>query len=226
MTSVHLLLWRRLPERTRQRQGTEYKTDWRNPRKFKSLSKNTPMMVLLQPEVSMGAAYELAQPWTVSEWINTSEPLTLESLRGQVVVLHVFQMLCPGCVSHGIPQAKAIHNAFPSDRLKVIGLHSVFEHHDAMTPAALKAFVYEYRLRFAIGIDQPDSRDPIPLTMRAYGLEGTPTLILIDKGGHIRLNHFGQIDDLRVGAVLGQLLTEPGPAEQGEAPAGRGALAN
>src|SRR3546814_17202170 len=97
-------------------------------------------------------AYRRAQPWLIDQWLNTPGPLTVDSLRGQVVALHVFQMLCPGCVSHGIPQAKAIHAAFPSDKVKVIGLHSVFEHHDAMTPVALKAFAHESPLAFPIGL--------------------------------------------------------------------------
>ncbi|GAB2907281.1 redoxin domain-containing protein [Paralcaligenes ginsengisoli] len=159
-------------------------------------------------EKSVNPSYEQAQPWSISQWLNTVTPISLESLRGKVTVLHAFQMLCPGCVSHGIPQAKLIHTAFPSDKVQVIGLHSVFEHHEAMTPVALQAFVHEYRLGFPIGIDQADPADPIPLTMRAYRLQGTPSLILIDKAGYIRLHHFGQIDDLRVGAVIGQLLTE------------------
>src|SRR3546814_17048226 len=121
--------------------------------------------------------------------------------------------LCPGCVSHGIPQAKAIHAAFPSDKVKVIGLHSVFEHHDAMTPVALKAFAHEYRLGFPIGIDRagPDG-EAIPQTMRAYGLQGPPTVILIDKDGHVRMQHLGQIEDLRVGAMIGPLRTDNGRA--------------
>ena len=31
----------------------------------------------------------------VSEWFNTPVPLTLEALRGRVVLLHAFQLLCP-----------------------------------------------------------------------------------------------------------------------------------
>lgn len=153
--------------------------------------------------------YEHAPDWQISQWFNTEEPLTLDALRGYVVVLHAFQMLCPGCVSHGIPQAKAIHHAFPPNRVRVIGLHTVFEHHEAMGAIALKAFLHEYRLGFPVGIDQADPKgNPIPLTMQTYRLEGTPSLIIIDKAGNIRLHHFGQIDDLRVGAVIGQLLTE------------------
>ena len=41
----------------------------------------------------------------VAEWINNDGPVTLLGLRGKVVVLEAFQMLCPGCVAHGLPQA-------------------------------------------------------------------------------------------------------------------------
>jgi hypothetical protein len=142
------------------------------------------------------------------EWLNTEGSLRLENLQGRVVVLHAFQMLCPGCVLHGLPQAQRIHNLFPRDEIAVIGLHTVFEHHEAMTPAALKAFVHEFRLSFPIGIDQPGETSPIPQTMHAYGMRGTPTLILIDRRGIIRKHSFGQEDDLKVGADIASLLCE------------------
>ena len=85
-------------------------------------------------------------PWQVSEWLNTPHPVTLAGLRGKVVVLHAFQMLCPGCVSDGLPQAARINAIFPSERVAVIGLHTVFEHHDVMGPKALRAFLSEYRM--------------------------------------------------------------------------------
>src|SRR3546814_10817139 len=65
-----------------------------------------------------GIAYEQAPAWVASQWLNTQQDISLDSLRGSVVVLHAFQMLCPGCVSHGIPQAKAIHAAFPPDKVR------------------------------------------------------------------------------------------------------------
>jgi hypothetical protein len=37
----------------------------------------------------------------VVRWFNADEPVTLAGLRGQVIVIEAFQMLCPGCVSHG-----------------------------------------------------------------------------------------------------------------------------
>ncbi len=160
----------------------------------------------------MSAISSVAPAWQVERWFSTSQAITLESLRGKVVVLAAFQMLCPGCVSRGLPQAMRVRATFPPDRVAVIGLHTVFEHHDAMTAVALQAFLGEYRITFPVGIDQPGERGPIPRTMQAYAMQGTPTLVLIDAAGHRRAQHFGQIDDLRLGAEIASLLREPVPA--------------
>lgn len=141
-----------------------------------------------------------------STWLNTDKPVLLSDLIGKVVVIHTFQMLCPGCVSHGIPQALKIRNTFAEEDVVVLGLHTVFEHHSVMGQDALQVFLREYRIRFPVGIDQANTNSNIPLTMQAYGLRGTPSLILIDRQGVIRLNHFGVIDDMAVGAYIGQLV--------------------
>ncbi len=156
----------------------------------------------------MDPSPDTAPELQVSQWLNTGAPLTLAALRGRVVVLHAFQMLCPACVSHGLPQAVRIRAAFGEDDVAVIGLHTVFEHHAVMTAAALRAFVHENRLAFPIGIDQPAAHGDLPLTMQAYALRGTPSLVLIDRRGRLRLSHFGHLDDLRVGALLGRLAGE------------------
>lgn len=149
----------------------------------------------------------------VVEWINTAQPIRLADLRGRVVVLHAFQMLCPGCVSYGIPQAERIAQVFPSKDVMVLGLHTVFEHHDVMTPAALRAFASEYRIRMPIAIDRPAETGSVPTTMRMLQLQGTPSLVLFDKTGRIRHQHLGQVDDLRVGAEIGALLMETAKSE-------------
>lgn len=145
----------------------------------------------------------------VSQWFNTPAPLALGDLRGRVVAIHTFQMLCPGCVSHGLPQAIKLRETFAQDQLVVIGLHTVFEHHAVMGPEALEVFISEYRLQFPIGIDEPDPNGQIPKTMAAWGLQGTPSLVLLDRSGDIQLTHFGHIDDMALGAVVGQLLERP-----------------
>jgi hypothetical protein len=150
-----------------------------------------------------------ALPLSVSRWFNTLVPFTLESLRGRCVAIYTFQMLCPGCVAHSLPQAIKLRETFPEDQLAVIGLHTVFEHHSVMGADALQVFIHEYRLRFPIGIDEADPNGPIPKTMASWGLQGTPSLVLLDREGRILLKHFGGIDDLALGAILGQVLERP-----------------
>ncbi len=144
----------------------------------------------------------------VVQWFNTSEPPTLAGLRGKVVVLHAFQMLCPGCVATGLPQAKKIAATFSRDEVAVIGIHTVFEHHEAMTPVSLAAFIHEYRLGFPIAVDRPGENEPIPRTMAAYGMRGTPSLVLIDRTGMLRRHAFGAEDDLKIGAEIALLMAE------------------
>jgi hypothetical protein len=151
-----------------------------------------------------------APEWSTREWFNAPRGLRLADLRGRVVVLHAFQMLCPGCVQHGLPQAQRVHAAFAPEGVAVIGLHTVFEHHAAMPPVALAAFLHEWRIGFAVGVDAPseDTGDPLPRTMRRYALQGTPSLLLIDRAGDLRLHAFGAVDDLTVGAAVAALLAE------------------
>jgi peroxiredoxin len=143
-----------------------------------------------------------------SHWLNADSPISLASLRGRVVVLHAFQMLCPGCVSHGLPQASKIRDTFPEADVAVIGLHTVFEHHAVMGVEALKVFVHEYRIGFPVGIDQASAGSDMPLTMQAYSMQGTPSLVLIDRKGIVRLHRFGRMDDMHLGALIGQLVME------------------
>lgn len=144
-----------------------------------------------------------------SEWLNSPRSLRLSDLRGRVVALHAFQMLCPGCVAHGLPQMRELQGAFDPRRVAVIGLHAVFEHHEVMTPAALRVFAHEYRLGFPIAVDREGEDWPLPRTMQAYAMQGTPTLILIDAAGRLRAHWFGRVSDLTLGAALGDLLAEP-----------------
>src|SRR6202012_2493403 len=96
------------------------------------------------------AAVTYAPELLVHSWFNTDRPLLLSGLRGRVVALCAFQVLCPNSIASGIPQAQRIHETFAPSDVAVIGLHATFEHHDAFSSAMLKAFVHEYRLKFPI----------------------------------------------------------------------------
>lgn len=152
-------------------------------------------------------ALRSAPEWETDGWLNTDRPLSLSTLRGKVVVLYAFQMLCPGCIHNSLPQAGRVHDIFTGDSLAVIGLHTVFEHHEAMRRPSLEAFAAEFRLGFPIGIDRANG-DSIPATMASYGMQGTPTLVLIDARGRLRKQKFGHEQDLILGAEIQALLME------------------
>lgn len=144
----------------------------------------------------------------VRQWFNTEKPFTLSELRGKVVAIEAFQMLCPGCISHGIPQAQRIHATFPKSEVAVVGLHTVFEHHAAMEPVSLQAFLFEYGINFPVAVDVAGENNPIPKTMQAWGQRGTPTLWLLDRSGRLRSAHLGQTHDMAVGAEIATLIAE------------------
>ena len=145
-----------------------------------------------------------------AEWLNTDHPPALADFHGRVLAVEVFQMLCPGCVLHGVPQAERLHQEFAGEGVAVVGLHTVFEHHDAMQPVSLQAFLHEFRVTHPVGVDAPIPGQRVPATMQAYGMQGTPTLVLIDRAGRIRRRHFGRLDDLTVGAEVMRLVCEAG----------------
>ena len=151
---------------------------------------------------------ELAPEWDVEQWFNTDRPIDLASLRGRVVALHAFQMLCPGCVSDGLVLARQMHASLGKE-VAVIGIHTVFEHHEAMRPVSLEAFLHEYRIEFPVGVDRPSEDGAIPSTMKRYRMRGTPSLLLFDRAGSLRAHLFGRVSPLAVGVAVGQLLAEP-----------------
>ncbi len=141
-----------------------------------------------------------------SQWFN-SEPLSLKKLKGKVVVLVAFQMLCPGSLRHSLPQAGRIARAFSRDEVEVIGLHMVFENHADMSPGQLEPFLKTEHIEIPIAVDAQDASG-LPKTMEAYGMQGTPTLLIYDRQGRLRRHYLGAVEDVRLGAEIMALCIE------------------
>ena len=151
--------------------------------------------------------FEVCKDIQAASWLRVAPGWTPGALRGKPVALFAFQMLCPACVSHSLPQARRLARLFEPEQLAVIGLHTVFEHHEAMSPVALTAFLHEYRVDFPVAIDRHAPGQPMPETMRLLQLKGTPSLVLLDAQGRVVLNHFGAMDDLALGTLIGRLVS-------------------
>ena len=151
----------------------------------------------------------------IEKWLNVDKNFDEKSFNGKVVAIHAFQMLCPGCILHGIPQAQRLHEAFNSDLVSVVGLHTVFEHHEAMKEVSLKAFLHQFRINFPVGIDMPSACDRIPRTMEHYKLQGTPTWLIFDRQGKLVVNAFGKVEDIELSSVITQLALSVQPSGSG-----------
>lgn len=153
--------------------------------------------------------FRQAPPLEAAAWFNVTQPPTMEALAGRVVVLHAFQMRCAGCHELATPQAQRLHESYSPDELAVIGLHCVFEDVEAQSPEQLGEYVRKHGLTFPIAVDAPGGRDGIPLTMKALNLDGTPSLVLLDRAGRIRMKRLGHVPEADVRAAIDVLLAEP-----------------
>ena len=116
-------------------------------------------------------------------WFNVQRPLTLEELKGRVVLLDFWTLGCINC-QHIIPDLKALEAEFGDD-LVVIGVHSgkyATEHEDESVLEAVRRF----------GIEHPVVNDPDFRVWNTFGANAWPTLILIDPAGNLVGGHAGE----------------------------------
>jgi hypothetical protein len=65
----------------------------------------------------------------VSTWVQ-GKPTNIDKEKGNVVLVEVFQVNCPGCFLYGIPEAIDIYRKYGDSGLKVLGLATAFEDFD------------------------------------------------------------------------------------------------
>ena len=116
-------------------------------------------------------------------WIN-SEPLTLKSLRGRVVLIEFWTFACYNC-RNTLPTVKKWDAQYRDKGLTIIGVH---------TPESdLERNLVDVRHEVeALGIKYPVVTDNDYSTWKAYGVEAWPTLFLLDKQGRVRWTHVGE----------------------------------
>ena len=116
-------------------------------------------------------------------WLNVPRPLSLEDLRGKIVLLDFWTYCCINCM-HVIPDLERLEAKYPQE-LVVIGVHSA-KFTNEKESANIRDAVLRYR------IEHPVVNDASFAIWRRYGVRAWPTLVLIDPDGFI------------VGAVSGE----------------------
>jgi cytochrome c biogenesis protein CcdA/thiol-disulfide isomerase/thioredoxin len=139
----------------------------------------------------------------ISNWINT-QPLTLVSLRGKVVLIDFWTYSCINCI-RTLPYTISWYNKYKDQGLMVIGVHSpefAFEHDTPNVEAAVKRFNITY----------PVAQDNDFKTWLAFNNQYWPAEYLIDAKGVIRHTHFGEGEYDQTEQTIQALLKETGAA--------------
>jgi peptide-methionine (R)-S-oxide reductase len=132
-------------------------------------------------------------------WIN-SEPQTLQSLRGRVVLIQFWTFGCYNC-RNTLPSIKAWDARYRDQGLTVIGVHSP-EFDGEKNIETVRKQVAE------LGIGYPVVTDNEFLSWKAYGVEAWPTVFVIDKSGQMRFKHIGEGAYGETERIIKQLLSE------------------
>lgn len=109
------------------------------------------------------------------EWLNTSGEITLQDLRGKVVLVDFWTYCCINCM-HILPDLKFLEHKYPKE-LVVIGVHSAkFDNEKETENIRRAALRYE--------IEHPIVNDAEMTIWRAFGVRAWPTLVLLDPEGY------------------------------------------
>ena len=133
----------------------------------------------------------------VDAWIN-SEPLTIQQLRGHVVLIDFWTFSCVNCV-RTIPHLQQLYAQFHDDGLVIVGVHSPefdFEKVQANVRAAVRR----------LGITWPVAVDSEMATWNAYQNQYWPAEYVIDQQGRIAYTTFGEGNYDTTDSVVAQLL--------------------
>jgi thiol-disulfide isomerase/thioredoxin len=138
----------------------------------------------------------------IAGWLN-SPPLTMQSLRGKVVLVDFWAYSCINCV-RTLPFLIKWQTMYKDRGLVVIGVHTPefkFEHDAKNVQAAIDRF----------GINYPVAQDNDMLTWNAFHNEYWPEEYLIDRQGRIVYTHAGEGQyDVTENAI--RTLLDAGPA--------------
>ena len=140
-----------------------------------------------------------APPLDLTRWIG-SEPLSLGSLRGKVVLLNFWTSTRLECV-RDLPQLSKLKRRFPDAPLVVIGIHTpefdLFDDEPALRAAKER-----------LEVDHPVAMDEGNVTWKAYGCSVWPSKCLIDQKGIVRFVQEGEGGYLEIEAWVARLLGE------------------
>ena len=137
------------------------------------------------------------------------DPVTLDDLKGRVVVLDFWTYCCINCL-HVLPELAAIEEQFAGAPVTVIGVHSAKFPREKERDAIERAMARH-------GIEHAVINDFDHALWSQYAVKAWPTIVVLDPTGREAWRRSGEIERGELADVIGELLAEAG-LETTEAP--------
>lgn len=134
-------------------------------------------------------------------WVNTS-PLTIESLKGKVVLLDFWTYSCVNCI-RTLPHMRTLYERYGKDPFVLVGVHTP-EFEFEKDPANVESAVKRFGIKYPVAIDSENT------TWKLYGNQFWPRQTLIDANGIVRWEHAGEGDYDKMERMIQNLLKETG----------------
>ncbi|WP_233835511.1 cytochrome c biogenesis protein DipZ [Paraburkholderia sp. ZP32-5] len=138
------------------------------------------------------------------QWLN-SPPLTMQDLKGKVVLIDFWTYSCINCL-RSLPYVKAWAQKYKDQGLVVIGVHAPEFAFERNIDNVKKA-------THDLGVDYPVAIDNNYAIWRSLNNQYWPAHYFVDGKGQIRYHHFGEGDYAESEKVIQQLLAEAGHAD-------------
>jgi cytochrome c biogenesis protein CcdA/thiol-disulfide isomerase/thioredoxin len=120
----------------------------------------------------------------IVKWLNTDAALSMQDLRGQVVLIDFWTYSCINCI-RTLPYVTSWYEKYQDQGLVVVGVHTPEFAYEKKTENVIDA-MRQYHINY------PVAQDNDYATWQAYNNRYWPALYLIDAEGNIRYTHFGE----------------------------------
>ena len=152
---------------------------------------NTPVAERIQKNINLLTLEGKPAPaLDVTEWLG-AKPVPLAALKGHVVLLFFWAHWCADCKAE-VPIIAAVMHEFGTRGLRLVGPTQHYGYTPAgdVSPPEETRYIDQIRKQFYA----PLADMPVPLSeqnFRRYGCSTTPTLVILDRAGSVRLYHPG-----------------------------------
>lgn len=156
-------------------------------------------------ETKISLIGNVAPDISIKKWIN-SEPLSLQTLRGRVVLMEFWATWCEPC-EEMIPILKRLDAEYAERGLVVVALTRHYLAYQGADEEQMKeleliqSYIARHEITYPVGIAEDEQAQAL------YGANGLPSLVLVDRRGIVRYS-YGSGEDDQFKRLLVECLTE------------------